>query len=217
MASILLLEDDLVLLESLCDELEEEGYKVNKAKHGKELLDLTYKQHFDLYILDIHVPYIDGLTLLSELRAANDTTPAIFLTSKKEESDKIAGFQAGCDDYLVKPFSLYELKLRVKALLRRTTQEQLLHFDDISIDVAHNLLQIEGKNVVIDQKALEILALFIANPNAVITMEQIIEALYRDKVPSYTVIRVHISKINALFETKRIVNIRGVGYRYESL
>ena len=162
-------------------------------------------------------PYIDGLTLLSELRTANDTTPAIFLTSKKEESDKIAGFQAGCDDYLVKPFSLYELKLRVKALLRRTTQEQLLHFDDISIDVEHNLLQIDGKNVVIDQKALEILALFIANPNAVITMEQIIEALYRDKVPSYTVIRVHISKINALFETKRIVNIRGVGYRYESL
>ena len=217
MASILLLEDDLVLLESLCDELEDEGYSVSKAKHGKELLDLTYQQSYDLYILDVHVPYIDGITLLNELRSAQDTTAAIFLTSKNRESDKIAGFQAGCDDYLIKPFSLHELKLRIKALLRRTTQEKCLSLDDITIDVEHNLLLINTQNAIIDQKALEILALFIAKPNAVITMEQIIDEVYQNKVPSYTVIRVHISKINALFQKKRIINIRGVGYRYENL
>ena len=217
MNKILILEDDLVLLESLSDELEDEGYSVDKAKHGKELLDLTYNKNYNLFILDINVPYIDGLTLLMELRASDDTTPAIFLTSKNTESDKIAGFKAGCDDYLVKPFSLFELKLRIQALLRRTTKKKLLHFDDITIDIEHNMLQIKEENRLLDQKALEILALFIANPNTVLTMEQIIDEIYQDKVPSYTVIRVHISKINALFQKKRIINMRGIGYRYESL
>ncbi len=216
MIKILLLEDDLVLLESLSEELEDEGYSIDRAKHGKELLDLTYKNRYDLYILDVHVPYIDGVTLLQELRSAGDTTPAIFLTSKNKESDKIAGFQAGCDDYLVKPFSLSELKLRLQALLRRTSKAKLLEFDDISIDTQHHVLKINDKSRLLDQKALEILTLFIAQPNAVLTIEQIIEEVYADKVPSNTVIRVHISKINALFLQKRIVNIRGVGYRYEN-
>ena len=217
MASILLLEDDLVLLESLADELEDEGYSVDRAKHGKELLDLTYNNSYDLYILDINVPYVDGLTLLRELRASNDTTPTIFLTSKNTESDKIAGFEAKCDDYLVKPFPLYELKLRIQALLRRTAKEKLLHYDDITIDIEHNILKIKDEVCLLDKKALEILGLFIAHPNTVFTMSQIIDEVYQDKIPSNTVVRVHISKINALFQKKRILNKRGIGYHYESL
>ena len=216
MLSILLLEDDLVLLESLADELEDEGYNVDRAKHGKELLDLTYSKSYDLYILDINVPYVDGLTLLTELRASNDITPAIFLTSKNTESDMIAGFEAKCDDYLVKPFQLYELKLRIGALLRRTTKLKLLYYDEIAIDIERNILKIKDETCVLDKKALEILALFVAHPNTVFTMDQIIDEVYQDKIPSHTVVRVHISKINALFQKKRIINLRGVGYRYEN-
>ena len=215
MPKILLLEDDIVLLESLCDELMEEGYSVDCAKHGKELLDFTYENNYNLYLLDIHVPFIDGVTLLQELRDSGDTTPTIFLTSKNSQQDTINGFQAGCDDYLVKPFSLAELKLRIQALLKRTMQTPSLQYDDIFIDMHHYTLQIAGVDTPIDPKALEILHLFLSHPNTTLTTQEIIDKVYVDKVPSATVIRVHISKINTLFDTKRVKNIRGVGYRYE--
>lgn len=212
---ILILEDDSVLLETLADELSNEHTQVDSAKHGEEVLDLTSKNHYDLYIFDINVPYIDGLTLLNELRAAGDETPAIFLTSKNEEPDRIKGFEAGCDDYLAKPFSLSELKLRVKAVLKRAAKKLDVIYDDVSIDLKTNILRIKDKTVEIDKKDLEILHLFISNQKSVFSIDDIISHLYRDKLPSATVLRVHISKINALFEKKRIVNIRGLGYKYE--
>ena len=215
MLKILLLEDDLVLLETLSDELSLEGYSVDTAKHGKEFFDLSFKNSYHLYILDINVPFIDGLTLLQELRNAEDNTAAIFLTSNNTEQNKIDGFEIGCDDYLVKPFSLHELKLRVKALFRRIHQENFIHYDDILIDRKHYQLKIDDKEVVVDKKVIDILHLFISQPNTILTLDDIMESAYTEKVPTATVIRVHISKINALFEKKRIINVRGVGYRYE--
>jgi len=215
MLKILLLEDDLVLLETLCDELYLAGYSVDTAKHGKEFFDLSFQNSYHLYILDINVPFIDGLTLLKELRNAGDKTPAIFLTSKNTEQDKIDGFEIGCDDYLVKPFSLHELKLRVKALLRRIYQEDFICYDDIIIDKKHYKVKIQDKEMSLDKKVIDILHLFISQPNTILTFNDIVESIYREKVPSATVVRVHISKINALFDKKRIINVRGIGYCYE--
>jgi len=215
MLKILLLEDDLVLLETLCDELCLAGYSVDMAKHGKEFFELSFKNTYHLYILDINVPFIDGLTLLKELRNSGDKTASIFLTSKNKEQDKIDAFEIGCDDYIVKPFSLHELKLRVKALLRRIHQEDFISYDDIIIDKKHYKIKINDKEVSLDKKMIDILHLFISKPNTILTFSDIVESIYREKVPSATVIRVHISKINTLFKKKRIINIRGVGYRYE--
>ncbi|MFT5659516.1 MAG: DNA-binding response OmpR family regulator [Sulfurimonas sp.] len=216
MKKLLILEDDVVLLETLEDELSSDDYSVDVAKHGEEVLDLTSKHRYDLYIFDINVPYINGLSLLKELRDSGDKTAAIFLTSKYEEQSRIEGFEVGCDDYLTKPFSLSELKLRIRAVLRRTTNNACVTFDNIKINLHDNTLVIDEKIVDIDKKTLEILHLLISSPNVIFSMNNIIDKVYKDKIPSHTVIRVHISKINAMFKEKRIQNIRGLGYKYES-
>lgn len=216
MNKILILEDDSVLLETLEDELRAANYKIDTAKHGEEVLDLTSNNKYDLYIFDINVPYINGIDLLKDLRESGDQTAAIFLTSRNEEVNRLNGFSVGCDDYIVKPFSLSELKLRIQAILRRTTYDLIVACDDIKIDLHNNMLEIENTPIIVDKKTLEVLHLFISNPNNVFSVNDIIEHLYNNKTPSYTVIRVHISKINRLFETKRIHNIRGLGYRYEN-
>ena len=216
MIKILLLEDDVVLSETLVEELQEEGYSVDVAKHGEMVYDLTSANRYDLYIFDVHVPYVDGFTLLEQLRQSGDATPLIFLTSKDRMEDKEVGFEAGCDDYLCKPFALVELKHRIKAILKRTAPPQKARYHDIEIDVGQNYLKIGEKEVEIEHKALQILHLFLSHPGRVFSIEDIIEEIYAPEVPSYTVIRVHISKINALFEVKRIKNIRGVGYKYET-
>jgi len=211
---LLLLEDDAVLLETLYDALTRTGYEVCSAKHGEEALTLSAGKRFDLYILDINVPYIDGLSLLEALRGSGDTTPAIFLTSRGGEAATVAGFEHGCDDYLTKPFSLNELKARIAALLRRTGGGLAIVRDDIALDLSAHTLQIGGKEATLSQIEMQMLHLFLSHPGHIFSIDEIIERLYRDTTPSATVIRVHISKINALFPEKRIVNIRGVGYRY---
>ena len=211
---ILILEDDFVLLETLALELGER-YRVDTAKHGKAFLDFTFSNHYDLYLMDINVPYIDGLTLLDELRVSGDDTPAIFLSSRTEVPERMEGFRAGCDDYLVKPFSMGELKLRIEAILHRSHRGTMLTCDDIVIDRAQNRVLIGGHDHTLEPKELAILTLFLSHPGEIITIERIIDEVYRGRTPSATVIRVHISNINALFARKRIHNVRGVGYRYE--
>ncbi|MBT8349564.1 MAG: response regulator transcription factor [Sulfurovum sp.] len=216
MKKILLLEDDIVLRETVEDELHEANYTVEVAIHGEAVLDLTLKNRYDLYIFDINVPYIDGVTLLKELRESGDNTPAIFLTSRSEEPDIIRGFQIGCDDYVVKPFSILELKLRIDAILKRTVKKKTICFEDIELDLKNNYLSINSQSVEVHQKTAELLHFFISHPGQTFSFDDIINNLYHEKIPSHTVIRVHISHINALFEQRRIINIRGIGYRYEN-
>jgi DNA-binding response OmpR family regulator len=116
---ILLLEDDILLSESLQDLLEEEEYEVTLCRNGQEALNAAFGSKFDLYILDINVPLIDGITLLKELRDSSDNTTALFLTSHKESEALVQAYESGADDYLKKPFNAQELLLRIKALLRR--------------------------------------------------------------------------------------------------
>jgi len=214
MYKLLVMEDDQVLLETLEEELTAHGYQVCAARHGDEALSYIFKNNYDLYIFDINVPFIDGLTILQELRDSVDFTPAILLTSKNTEQDKITGFKSGCDDYMTKPFSIVELKCRIDAILKRRNVENIIEQDGIKIDLKHNILEIYNKSVMVDKKALEILHLLLSHRNTVISYEEIIEHLYKNKIPSLTVIRVHISKINSLLDKKLIKNIRGIGYIY---
>ncbi len=215
MSRILILEDDLVLLETLQDELTDYGFSIDVAKHGEEALKLIYENSYDLYIFDINVPYVSGLILLEELRESSDTTPTILLTSKKNISDKIQGFESGCDDYITKPFSMVELKHRISAILKRTKIQDFIEHDNIQIDLKNNILKVGQKKLTVDKKIVQILHLFITNPNSIFSYDDIIDKLYKEKIPTLTVIRVHISKINSLFNKKIINNIRGVGYKYD--
>ncbi|MDP1784659.1 MAG: response regulator, partial [Sulfuricurvum sp.] len=114
--NILLLEDDLLFGESIQDFLEEEGYVVTLCRNGHEALEVTYAAKFDLYLLDINVPLMNGLSLLGLLRKAEDQTPALFLTSHSDMETLTQAYENGADDYLKKPFDIQELTVRIRAL-----------------------------------------------------------------------------------------------------
>lgn len=214
---ILLLEDDLLLGESIVDFLEEEGYRVVLCRNGQEALDATYQDHFDLYLLDINVPLIDGLSLLKELRAAKDITPAIYLTSHQEIEKLSKAFEIGADDYLKKPFDAEELLIRIRAILRRNENKNRCYVGELCLDQQHKSLRIGENHIVLSQKEYLLMELLILNAGEIVTKEMIIHTLWN---PSESVsegaIRVYINRLKQEIGAQRIVNVRGMGYRLVS-
>lgn len=211
---ILLLEDDLLFGESIADLLEEEGFEITLCRNGQEALDETYKNHFDLYLLDINVPLIDGLSLLKELRRANDMTPTIYLTSHQELDTLAAAFELGAEDYLKKPFDTHELIVRVHALLRRTKSKSRRCAGDLCLDELHKCVMMGEKELPFTLKEYQLMALFIQNVGEIVTKEMIMDALWSpSEMISDGAIRVYINRLKQEIGSERIVNIRGVGYR----
>lgn len=214
---VLLLEDDLLFGESISDLLEEEGYKVTLCRNGQEAMDATYADHFDLYLLDINVPLIDGLSLLEELRAARDTTPAIYLTSHQEIEKLSKAFEIGADDYLKKPFHTEELMIRMQALLRRNQNNNRCYAGDLCLDQQHKAVLIGEHELSLSQKEYLLMELLILNAGEIVTKEMIVDKLWN---PSESVsegaIRVYINRLKQEIGSERIVNVRGMGYRLVS-
>jgi DNA-binding response OmpR family regulator len=214
---ILLLEDDLLFGESITDVLEEEGFEVVLCRNGQSALDETYKNHFDLYLLDINVPLIDGLSLLKELRRANDLTPTIYLTSHQEIEKLSEAFEIGADDYLKKPFNTDELLVRIHALLRRTKGKNRHCVGDLCIDELHKCILMGGKELTLSLKEYQLMALLIHNAGEIVTKEMIMDALWSpSEMISDGAIRVYINRLKQEVGSDLIVNIRGVGYRLVS-
>jgi len=215
--SILLLEDDLLLGETLEDLLDEEGYRVHWCKNGQEALDASFEHKFTLYIFDINVPLINGLTLLSELRGADDTTPTIYLTSHQEKSVMQEGFESGADDYIKKPFDSDELLLRIKALLRRSSQGEKGCKERLCVDTKRLVILEEGRELALSRKEFTLLALLVENGGKTVSKEMIIEALWsHNSSVSDGSIRVLITRLKQELEHASIENIRGIGYRLVS-
>lgn len=211
---ILLLEDDTLLGETLVDLLLEEDYNVQYCKNGQEVLDLTYKERFSLYLLDINVPIINGLNLLRELRNANDKTPTIFLTSHKEKEMIREGFLSGADDYIQKPFDTYELLLRIKAVLKRTNGDEHECISELCHDKKRKRIFYKDEELDLSQKEYLLLSLFIKNVNQVVTKEMILEELWNSSEEvSDGAIRVYINRLKHFLDDSMIENIRAVGYR----
>jgi DNA-binding response OmpR family regulator len=211
---ILLLEDDVLLGETLVDLLLEEDYNVVYCKNGQEVLDFTYKERFDLYLLDINVPIINGLNILRELRTANDKTPTIFLTSHKEKEMIREGFLSGADDYIQKPFDTYELLLRIKAVLKRTNGDDNECISELCHDKKRKRIFYKKEELDLSQKEYLLLALLIKNVNQVVTKEMIIEELWNSSEEmSDGAIRVYINRLKHFLDDAMIENIRAVGYR----
>ena len=217
MKPLLLLEDDLLLGESIEDLLEEEGYAVTWCRNGQEALDASFETQFSLYLFDINVPLIDGLTLLSELRAANDKTPAIYLTSHQDKSILQKGFEIGADDYLKKPFDNDELLLRIKALLRRTEGHSKECTSGLCVERERMVVSEGGRVLRLSKKEYTLLTLFIENANKVVSKEMIIEALWsQSEQSSDGSIRVLVTRLKQELQSVSIENIRGIGYRLVS-
>jgi DNA-binding response OmpR family regulator len=214
---ILLLEDDLLFGESIMDLLEEEGFEMIHCRNGQEALDETYKNHFDLYLLDINVPLIDGLSLLKELRRANDTTPTIYLTSHQEIETLSQAFEIGADDYLKKPFNTDELLVRIHALLRRSKGKNRLCIGELCLDELHKCILLSGKEIPFSLKEYQLMSLFIRNAGEIVTKEMIMDTLWSpSEMISDGAIRVYVNRLKQEIGSESIVNIRGVGYRLVS-
>ncbi len=214
---ILLLEDDLLFAETLSDLLEENGYVVRHAPNGQNILDITFEYKFDLYLLDINVPIIDGITVLKELRESQDFTPAIFLTSHTDKEILKKSFLHGGDDYISKPFDSDELLLRITALLRRTTQKKIQCIKLLCHDAVHKSFFYNKQELELSKKEYELLLLLMQHNNNTVPKELIIEELWSTaQSRSDGVIRVYINRLKQLLPQIEIQNIRGVGYKLVS-
>jgi DNA-binding response OmpR family regulator len=211
---ILLLEDDPLFGETLVDMLEDEAFVVTLCPNGQAALDTIYTNKFDLYLLDINVPLIDGITLLKELRDAQDETPAIFVTSHKEKEKMQEGFIKGGDDYIVKPFDNDELLLRINALLRRLKPKEPECKCGLCIDEIHKTILYKSEPLELSKREYEMLSLLIKHANSVVSKEMILDELYNvSDAGSEGAIRVYINRIKHLLPEVTLENVRGIGYK----
>jgi len=212
---ILLLEDDILLGETLVDLLEDADFEVLHCVNGQQVIDITYETKFDIYLLDINVPIINGLQVLQELRDAKDTTPAIFLTSHKDKAKD--GFLSGGDDYITKPFDNDELLLRIEAILRRTKKIISINVGSLSHDEEHKRILYNDIELDISVKEYQLLLLLMLHCNSTVSKELITQELWSaSQSNSDGAIRVYINRIKQLLPMINIENIRGVGYKLVS-
>ena len=159
---ILLLEDDKLFNETVQDLLEEEGFVVDAALDPHTALDKTYERRYDLYLLDVNLPYESGFDLLGKLRHSGDTTPTIFLTSREDKASMIEGFGIGADDYMTKPIDIDELLLRIRAVLRRQLRSDEIVIGEYRLDRnAKRLYKNDEEISDVKQKAIELLMLLL--------------------------------------------------------
>lgn len=216
---ILVVEDEPSLLNFIAKGLKEEGYSVDAARDGKEGSSFMMAVDYDCIILDLMLPFIDGLTLLRQFRAAGKVTPVLILTAKDSIEDRVSGLDLGADDYLVKPFSFDELQARVRALLRRSSDNKQpeLIMEDLTIDLLSHTVTRGGKKIELTAKEFEILEYLLRNKGRLLTRSQIAEHVWDyDFEYNSNIVDVYIGylrrKIDHPFKKKLIHTIRGSGY-----
>ena len=213
----MLLEDDPLFADTLVDLLQESGFEVIHAPDGQSAMDVTYIQKFDLYLLDINVPLIDGTTLLKELRESNDDTPAIFLTSHKDKEMLKKSFKSGADDFLTKPFDIDELLLRIKALLKRVKSDDVACLGLLCNDNIHKRILYDKQELELSKKEYDLLTLLMQHVNSTVPKELILDTLWsHGESGSDGALRVYINRIKQLVPRINIENIRGIGYKLVS-
>ena len=220
MTKVLLLEDDELFSLSLIDYLEEfANVNITHVNTSTKMLEMIYENRFDLYLLDINLPDINGIDLLREIRQATDETPVIFLTSYKDKETLTQGFSTGADDFLTKPFDMDELILRINSLMKRVKKQNFIVLENIEFNFDTKEVKKDGKLVKFSLKALELFELFYQNNNSIVTKDMIINRLWNaSETYSDGSIRVYVNSIKKLFsdsELFHISNIKNIGYKIE--
>lgn len=218
---ILLLEDDPELNDTVAQFLGHHGYDVVQSFDADDAREKIYESHFDLWLFDIKVPRQNGIDLLSELRREGTGTPAIFITSLHGVEDATRGFDAGCDDYIRKPFALKELLARIEAVLKRryNMNEKMVPIDrERSFDPLNYKLYFRGEEIAIKPKEARLLALFLRNPGKTLTKEEIFDALWEyDESPNEGSLRTFVKILRKHLGKERIETVKEVGYRFVPL
>jgi DNA-binding response OmpR family regulator len=224
-ADILLVEDDQNLGYMLQDFLEMEGYSIDLQKNGESGLAAFKSRSFDLCILDVMLPLKDGFSLAEEIQVLNPKVPFLFLTARALESDRIRGLKLGADDYITKPFSTEELKLRIEIILRRAgkqvgqEQNHVYTIGQIIFDFANQVLQIHGEERRLTKKEALLLKMLCQNVNNLVRREQILLQIWgSDDYFMGRSMDVYIAKLRNYLKSEaaiNIVNIHGTGFKLE--
>ncbi|MGK2913299.1 MAG: response regulator transcription factor [Porticoccaceae bacterium] len=217
---ILLIEDNSDIALGISDYFEQKKHIVDAVGDGVSGLHFAITRDYDVIVLDLALPGIDGLTLCDRLRKqASNWTPVLMLTARDTLDDRLRGFDAGTDDYLIKPFSLRELEMRIQALTRRSQggTSELLRVADLEMDLANYRVHRAGTSIALTRTEFQILEKLMRNPGRVVRRAQLEEATWGDNPPDGDALRVHIHHLRAAIDrdfTPPLLNtVRGVGYR----
>ena len=208
MARILVVDDEEVMVKGIRFNLENEGYQVDAGYNGRQAVDMARATEYDLIILDLMMPELDGLAACMEIRAFS-SVPIIMLTARGEDTDKLLGFEYGADDYITQPFNILEMKARVKALLRRAAaprrgsaaEEDRLQQGRLTLDSAARTTWYDGKPIELTAKEFDLLELLMKNPHRVYSREQLLNLVWGYAYTGeYRTVDVHIRRLREKIE-----------------
>ncbi len=225
--NILLVEDDLEISRLAAKYLLKEGFKTDSATNGREALSFIKSNVYQMIVLDLMIPYIDGYEVLRIIRENNNHVPVLIISAKADNTDKVLGLELGADDYLTKPFSIEELIARVKAQIRRymhfnTNEGQkdiVLRYKDIVMNVNTYELSIDSKSIILTSKEFDILKLLMTNPKKIFTKANIFNAVWGEEyIGDENTVMVHIRRLREKIEPnpsqpQYIQTIWGIGYK----
>ncbi len=223
MARILIVEDEPDIVLSLEEDLHRQGYETASAGDGDAALHLGKQGGFDLILLDVMLPKMDGFDVCRELRRAGVKTPVILLTARTQETEKVFGLDSGADDYVTKPFSLHELRARIRAMLRRTLDVApgIHRFGECEVDFDRAELRRGGKTVEVTAQELKLLAAFVRNQGRVLSRDQLISAAWGPGIAiTDRAVDQHIFNLRRKIEAdatepRILISVRGLGYRFD--
>lgn len=227
MAKILVVDDEKVLVKGIRFNLEHDGYEVDAGYNGREAVEMAHKTDYDLIILDLMMPELDGLEACTQIRGFSDV-PIIMLTARSEDTDKLLGFDYGADDYITKPFNILELKARIKALLRRAQAARPGPEPDrftragLTLDAAARTVLKNGTPVELTAREFDMLELFMRSPGRVFSREQLMNTIWGyEYTGEVRTVDVHVRRLREKIEDNPAVPARirtkwGVGYFFQS-
>ena len=215
---VLLIEDEEKVANFISKGLEEEGYAVDMAYNGREGLDLVKTNSYDMLLLDLMIPEVNGFDVLKTIRNWGIDLPVLIITAKNSKEDVVRGLDTGSDDYLTKPFSFEELLARMRALLRRRAARgvQALTYGDLELDPHNRTLSIQRQSVELTEKEFLILELMLKSSERALTRREIAEYVWQNATDSTNIVDVYINflrkKIESISQKKFIHTVRGTGY-----
>lgn len=230
MKKVLVVDDELSILTLLAFNLEKEGYQVTKAQDGKTALDYALNNTYDFIILDLMLPFMDGIEITKKIRQEKIETPILILTAKDDQVDKIIGLEMGADDYITKPFSPREVLARMKAIGRRMSRTteveqphdgEILTNGDIVIYPDAYKVQIRGEELELTPKEYELLLYFMKRKNRVLDRDTLLNAIWQYDFAGQTrIVDVHVSHLREKIEVdpkkpKYLLTVRGFGYKFQ--
>lgn len=222
---ILIVDDEKLLVKGIKFNLEQDGYEIETAYDGEEALKLARDKSVSLILLDLMLPKIDGITVCQKVREFSNV-PIIMLTAKTEDMDKILGLEYGADDYMTKPFNILELKARIKAILRRSSQntpsvKNTLSSGDVELDYNLRRIRIDGRSIELTSKEFDLCELFVSNPGKVYSRENLLDIIWGYDYPGdIRTVDVHVRRLREKIEPdsaspKYILTKWGVGYYFK--